>query len=233
MTEIVFPFLISESLGETFIKTLVVGWPLFFLFKGHRWSLWVLTFLLALNAALYLYIAYELDLISLYAIGVFNVIFAVTIHFLKDIQFQEYKRTVATIALAEKYEKINYPYLLTRYWALLIDGLILTSLFGLTMVLVQNTDYRPIAFFVYLLIAIIYEPFMLAFYSATLGHKLFKIEVKSISDIERNITFFQGILRFFTKATLGWVSFITISFNSEKRAIHDFVGASIVIEKSD
>jgi hypothetical protein len=31
--------------------------------------------------------------------------------------------------------------------------------------------------------------------------------------------------------TLGWISLLTISGNSEKRAIHDMAGGSIVLEE--
>lgn len=43
--------------------------------------------------------------------------------------------------------------------------------------------------------------------------------------------YFQAIIRYIIKISLGWISFLTINSNYEKRAIHDFVAGSVVIKK--
>ncbi len=128
-------------------------------------------------------------------------------------------------------DQLKFPYLITRYKAALIDGLVLFGLFAVTMILVQDPESRKIAFGVYLLFALLYEPLMLSIFSATIGHKAVNIKVKSINNTDKNISIIQGIIRNTLKLTLGWLSFLTINFNSEHRAIHDFAGESIVLDE--
>jgi len=56
--------------------------------------------------------------------------------------------------------------------------------------------------------------------------------VRKHSDPGKKINLIQSYLRFIVKFLLGWISFITISFNEEKRAIHDFAGGTIMLDKS-
>jgi uncharacterized RDD family membrane protein YckC len=65
----------------------------------------------------------------------------------------------------------------------------------------------------------------------TLGNYLMKIRVKRFADNKRKINLLQAYIRFVVKVLLGWISFLTINSNKERRAIHDFVAGSVMLEK--
>lgn len=238
ISEILFPYLIQEHLEETSIKTLIVGAPIIFIFFGHKWAKWIASLLLLLNGILTLFLGSEFSSGTLHAFGIFNLFFAFTIHFSKDIQ-QLFN--VGQIARVEtnrsegkhiSVEPVTYPYLITRYKAALVDGILLFLTYACLMILIQDPEVgRPIAFGFYILIALLYEPLMLVFFSGTIGHKSLGIQVKSFNNQTQNINFVQGIQRNLVKLSLGWLSFITIGFGDDHRAIHDLAGKSIVLYK--
>jgi len=77
----------------------------------------------------------------------------------------------------------------------------------------------------------VYEPVAMTL-GCTVGNLLTKIRVRQFGNIEKKINIFQAYLRFIIKFFLGWLSFITISFNEQKRAIHDLASGTIVLEKN-
>lgn len=127
-------------------------------------------------------------------------------------------------------ENFDYPYLLTRYKASLIDGVILACLFGVILFLTPNPNISLVEGIIFFIIIILYEPILLSIYSATLGHYMMGIKVISLKNKNRKLNIFQGIIRISTKALLGWISFFTINFNPGHRAIHDFFSSSVVIK---
>ena len=46
----------------------------------------------------------------------------------------------------------------------------------------------------------------------------------------KNISFPFALVRYLLKMFLGWISLLTITANDKKKAIHDFVAKSVVIE---
>jgi len=81
------------------------------------------------------------------------------------------------------------------------------------------------------LIFILYDPIFTSIYGGTIGHSFAGIEVKRENDPSKNLDIFTAILRFIFKALLGWISLLTVSGNDKKRAIHDFVAKSVVMEE--
>ena len=77
----------------------------------------------------------------------------------------------------------------------------------------------------------VYEPIAMVF-GSTLGNYLMKIRVREHGNTTKRINILQSYIRFVIKILLGWLSFITISANKERRAIHDLVSGSIMIEKA-
>jgi uncharacterized RDD family membrane protein YckC len=75
----------------------------------------------------------------------------------------------------------------------------------------------------------LYEPLMTTF-GGTLGNRIKGIRVRQKSHPVLKISFPQAFIRYLIKACLGWLSFITINTNKEKRAIHDFVSGSVMIK---
>jgi uncharacterized RDD family membrane protein YckC len=125
----------------------------------------------------------------------------------------------------------NYPPLITRYKAMLIDALFLLIIMIVTMVIVGDSEHRsPVMITMGLLAVGVYEPLLTA-YSATLGQRIMKVRVRRSSDPSKKVTVLNAYLRALVKVWLGWLSFITINFNPEHRAIHDFAGRSIVVYK--
>jgi uncharacterized RDD family membrane protein YckC len=127
-------------------------------------------------------------------------------------------------------ENFDYPYLLTRYKASLIDGVLLACLLGVILFLTPNSDNWPVAGIIFFIIAILYEPIQLSIFSATVGHYMMGIKVVSLKNKNRKLNIFQGIIRIITKTMLGWISFFTINFNPGHRAIHDYFSSSIVVK---
>jgi len=44
------------------------------------------------------------------------------------------------------------------------------------------------------------------------------------------MTLLQAYIRFITKILLGWLSFLTINMNKDRRAIHDLVASTVMIK---
>ncbi len=82
----------------------------------------------------------------------------------------------------------------------------------------------------FILIWGVYEPVAMVL-GCTLGNYLMKIRVRRHEHIDKKINLLQAHLRFIIKITLGWISFLTINSNKERRAIHDFAAGSVMIEK--
>jgi uncharacterized RDD family membrane protein YckC len=66
---------------------------------------------------------------------------------------------------------------------------------------------------------------------ATLGNYIKGIRVRQNGTVTQRINFFQAFIRYVFKMLLGWVSFLTIHSNPQKRAIHDIVAGSVMIRK--
>lgn len=129
----------------------------------------------------------------------------------------------------DSYIFVSYPLLLRRYQASLIDFLLLGVL-SVSLVLIFNiasVSSQFIVFFVALL-WLSYEP-ILSVYLCTLGQHVMGIRVRDGHDPFMRITLWQSYRRFFIKYLLGWLSFITIHQNEQKRALHDFAGQSVVV----
>jgi hypothetical protein len=138
--------------------------------------------------------------------------------------------------ISQKKETIDYskvyelPIIKTRYFSILID-LICMLLFGLGISTIfekigQVPDYvRGILF---VMVFILYEPILVAF-GCTIGQLLMNIRVRSFKNPEKRLNILLVFLRFIVKIFLGWLSFITVTLNINRRAIHDFASGSIMI----
>jgi uncharacterized RDD family membrane protein YckC len=136
----------------------------------------------------------------------------------------------------EKKEKLDYsqvyvlPTIKTRYFSMLIDVIaILLLALGISTVLEkigEVPDYARGILFV--LVVVLYEPILVTS-GTTLGQLLLNIRVRSFKNPEKKLAFPWVLLRFIVKIFLGWLSFITVTFNINRRAIHDFASGSIMI----
>jgi uncharacterized RDD family membrane protein YckC len=132
--------------------------------------------------------------------------------------------------------EVNYPTLKTRIQSIFIDAFLILVLTFITAYVLDKIDPSQegedgwIRALIFILLFGLYEPIAMTM-GCTVGNYLMKIRVKKSSDISKRINLFQAFIRFIIKSLLGWVSFLTIGTNKERRAIHDFAAGSVMIEK--
>ena len=125
----------------------------------------------------------------------------------------------------------KYPLLIDRIQSTFIDTILIVILMFVFANLLDRFDNVPewvrIAMFAGLFVA--YEPLCMTL-GCTAGNYLKNIRVRKNSDTTKRINIFQAILRYPIKLFLGWVSFLTINSNPQRRAIHDLVSGSVMIK---
>lgn len=126
---------------------------------------------------------------------------------------------------------MKYPSVFRRYLSTLLDWLILWIVVYLLIRIpaVVNSDWRIAAIVV--LLVLVYEPFLTAF-RCTIGQWVFRLRVRSFHDKGR-ISVLQAYLRFLVKYFLGIVSLLMIPARPDRRAVHDFVTDTIVMEAAE
>ena len=129
----------------------------------------------------------------------------------------------------------EYPVLLDKFKAVFADTLILIILMKIITDVfslfdnVPNTA-RAIAF---LFIFVLYEPLLVSFFGGTIGRRINGIRVKKEADENENISLAMAMVRFITKALLGWISLLTVTSNDKRKAIHDSIVHSVIIYKME
>jgi uncharacterized RDD family membrane protein YckC len=125
----------------------------------------------------------------------------------------------------------QYPLLTDRIQSTFIDTVFIVFLlfvFASWLNRYENVpDWTRIILFAALAI---YEPLFTSL-GGTLGNYIKGIRVRRYQSPGRKINFFQAFLRYGIKLSLGWISFLTIHSNKNKRAIHDLASGSIMIMK--
>lgn len=125
--------------------------------------------------------------------------------------------------------EFEYPTLLRRYFSTVIDGLLVICIIILSSYLLDigNDMSKSIRVGLILFMFFVYEPVFTSFF-CTLGQKITRVRVRKLDHIE-HINLFQAYVRIIVKLILGIISFFTIPFSKNKRAIHDMVVGSLVI----
>lgn len=125
----------------------------------------------------------------------------------------------------------QYPTLLKRVQALFIDTFVVLIVFVAAAYLIDFIGAAPnwTRALIFIFMLFLYEPILIALTGGTIGHHFMSLKVKKVHDNDKNIWILAAFLRFFLKWLLGWLSFITISFNDRKRAIHDLGSNSLVL----
>lgn len=122
----------------------------------------------------------------------------------------------------------SYPSLRKRYKAMAIDAMLLLTILVVTMVVMGENENRAIILLILTAALSLYEP-LLTKYSATIGQRLMGIRVRDYDRPTKPAGFWQAYSRTWIKCLLGWLSFITIHYNHEHRAIHDVASSTVVI----
>jgi uncharacterized RDD family membrane protein YckC len=132
--------------------------------------------------------------------------------------------------------EIRYPDLKTRIQSVLIDTLFMVVLMFVAAWLFDKAGIGGgenegwIKAITFIGIWGVYEPLSTTL-GCTAGNYLMDIRVRQHDNTGQKINILQAYLRFGIKFFLGWVSFLTIHTNKQRRAIHDLAAGSVMIEK--
>ena len=125
----------------------------------------------------------------------------------------------------------NYPPIVKRIQSIFVDMLLIVAVMFAAAKLLDL--FGEVDSWVKIVIFFglwgVYEPFCTA-YACTVGNYFLNIRVRKFSDPSKRINLFQAYLRYIFKSVLGWLSFLTVHTNKERRAIHDMVAGSVMIE---
>lgn len=230
----------NEDIRGAIFKT-IFFLPLFYITqRGYFWAKWVLSILCELYGLLVLAAGYENAELLLKIQSIFLFYLSLIIHFSKSIQAfflsrqtQSTERITQLSADFQDYPvetPIQYPVLLRRIQSSFIDGLIVLA----GMVLVANVaefagENEMFIKMMGLFMILSYEPIMIC-HSSTIGQRMIGIRVKNHDLKQKNISILHAYVRFVVKITCGWLSYVTINFSPERRALHDVAANSVMID---
>jgi uncharacterized RDD family membrane protein YckC len=125
----------------------------------------------------------------------------------------------------------QYPSLSERVQSIFIDSIIIILLMFLFASILERFENPPDWIRIALFFGIwgVYEPLCMTL-GCTAGNYLKKIRVRKHAVVVSKINIFQAYIRYITKFLLGWLSFITIHMNPEKRAIHDIFSGTVMVK---
>lgn len=127
-------------------------------------------------------------------------------------------------------ETQHFPTLVVRIKALFIDTLVLLMVITLaTLIDVAAEVATYLKGSIAIAVFVFYDPFFTCFTGGTIGHKFMRVRVKKANNTTLNISLINALLRFATKASLGWISLLTITSTPKKRAIHDIISGSVLV----
>jgi len=124
----------------------------------------------------------------------------------------------------------NYAPIIDRIKSTTIDTLLLIACFYLLSDILNSMDNSSENLRIVLFICILlYEPIFVSL-NGTFGNYRNSIRVRKNNDTTKKLNFFQSLLRYFLKISLGWISLIFILMNQKGRALHDIVSGSVMIK---
>ncbi len=125
----------------------------------------------------------------------------------------------------------DYPGVLDRVKAIVADSAVMIAFmiiaaYGFSLFTDVPVFARKMAF---IFIFLLYDPLFTSIFGGTIGHMMNGIRVKRQNNENKNILFPLAIIRFIVKASLGWVSLLTVGSNKKRKAIHDLLVGSVVV----
>jgi len=125
----------------------------------------------------------------------------------------------------------KYPELKLRIQSTFIDLILVVILmFAFASILEKFQDVPDwVRIVLFAGLFIVYEPLSMTL-GCTLGNYLNGIRVRKEADSTKRINILQAIIRYPIKVALGWISFLTISSNPRRRAIHDLLSGTVMIK---
>jgi uncharacterized RDD family membrane protein YckC len=129
---------------------------------------------------------------------------------------------------AEDFDQSKYPAVLRRYLATSIDVILVLLVFSVFINVLQNYGIESITeFWIGIAVILSYEP-VLTSTLCTLGQRVTGIRIRRLESGGR-ISILDAYLRTITKLLLGYISFFFIPVTRKRRALHDFIARSVVI----
>ncbi|WP_127132918.1 RDD family protein [Pseudoflavitalea rhizosphaerae] len=124
----------------------------------------------------------------------------------------------------------NYPLLADRIKSTFIDLILLIGATILAANLLDRANNPPdwVRISIFIAIWIVYEPLCTAI-GATMGNLIMGIRVRRYGNASSRINIVQALFRYIMKLCLGWISFLTINSNPERRAMHDMAVGSVLV----
>jgi uncharacterized RDD family membrane protein YckC len=125
----------------------------------------------------------------------------------------------------------DYPGVSVRVKAIIVDAIALVAFMLLATYIFSMFKSVPdeVRIGTFIFIFFLYDPIFTSSFGGTLGHMLLGIRVKREKDPTKNIIFPLALVRYIVKAGMGWVSLITVTMNVKRKAIHDYLVKSVVI----
>jgi len=125
----------------------------------------------------------------------------------------------------------KYPGIIDRVKAVMTDSIVIIILMFIATYIFSNFENVPdnARIIAFIFVFGLYDPLLTSLFGGTIGHMMLGIRVKKDKDYKKNILFHIAIIRFLSKALLGWISLLTVSGNEKKKAIHDYLVGSVVV----
>ena len=122
--------------------------------------------------------------------------------------------------LLETSPEIEYPYIGDRVQSTLIDTLFIVVLMFAFSSILEGYDDAPkwIRITMFISIWLLYDPVCTSL-GGTIGNYAKGLRVRQLKNPTKRINILQAVVRYLFKFALGWLSFMTINLNEEKRAI--------------
>ena len=132
-------------------------------------------------------------------------------------------------------DEMKYGTLINRVKAAIVDFMVLMGLILAVSTILSKFENVPdfVRVILFILIFILYDPIFTSTIGATIGHLILGLRIRRSNDEDRKIIFPIAIVRFILKALLGWISLLTIAVIKKKKAIHDLVAGSVVLQSTD
>lgn len=130
---------------------------------------------------------------------------------------------------------MKYATLLKRVKAAIVDFLVLMGLGLSVSTILSKFENVPdfVRIILFILIFILYDPIFTSTIGATIGHLFLGLRVRRSNNEDKKIIFPIAIVRFILKALLGWISLLSIAVIKKKKAIHDLVAGSVVLQSAN
>jgi uncharacterized RDD family membrane protein YckC len=132
--------------------------------------------------------------------------------------------------MTDRSASFRYPTLVRRYLATAIDlclGFVSVGAVGLLPVAGDRLVlWRAIVLLAYFAT---YEPLLTAS-GGTVGQRLLGLRVRRADEPDRTISVQRAYVRYGVKYALGIISFVTLPFAPQQRAVHDLVADSVMLK---